>query len=298
MTELLFFAAGNPIEHVVDKPVFGGPITMHVVNMVVVAVLLIVTMLAAASAIGTGPASQGNERFITKGRFAQLIEVVVLYLMDNVIRPQLGEKSNAFAPYLLTAFFFILFNNLLGLVPLQDIQHLFGIHHPVIGGTATGNIAVTAALAIVTFVIVQVNGVRSLGVGEYLKHYLGGAPTFLAPIMIPVEILGTFIKPFALAIRLFANMTAGHVLLATLLMFCALGFSKLGAVGGVPITLVSIVASVAIMFLELFVAFLQAFIFMFLSTLFIAALSHHHHDDHAHGHDEHAHGDHKHAHAH
>jgi F-type H+-transporting ATPase subunit a len=296
MLDLLILAASNPIEHVVDKPILGGPITMHVVNMVVVAVLLIVTMIAAANAIATGPATQGNERYVTKGRFAQLIEVVVLYLLDNVIRPQLGEKANTFAPYLLTAFFFILFNNLMGLIPLQDIQHLMGIHHPFIGGTATGNIAVTAALAIVTFIIVQVNGIRSLGMGEYLKHYLGGAPTFLAPIMIPVEILGTFIKPFALAIRLFANMTAGHVLLATLLMFCGLGFAKMGAVGGVPITLVSIVASVAIMFLELFVAFLQAFIFMFLSTLFIAALSHHHHDDHAH--DGHGHDDHKHAHAH
>jgi len=291
MLDLLILAAANPIEHVVDKPVFGGPLTMHIVNMIVVAVLLIVTMLAAASAISTGPVSQGNERYITKGRFAQLIEVIVLYLLDHVIRPQLGEKANAFAPYLLTAFFFILYNNIMGLVPFQDIQHLMGMHESVLGGTATGNIAVTAALAIVTFVIVQVNGVRSLGVGDYLRHFLGGAPLFLAPIMIPVEILGTFIKPFALAIRLFANMTAGHVLLATLLMFCGLGFANLGPLGGVPITLVSIVASVAIMFLELFVAFLQAFIFMFLSTLFIAALSHHHHDDHDHAHapDGHAH---------
>lgn len=297
MLDLLILAAANPIEHVVDKPVFGGPLTMHVVNMIVVGVLLIVTMLAAASAISTGPASQGNERYITKGRFPQLIEVIVLYLMDNVIRPQLGEKANAFAPYLLSAFFFILYNNIMGLVPFQDIQHLMGMHESILGGTATGNIAVTAALAIVTFIIVQVNGIRSLGVGEYLKHFLGGAPLFLAPIMIPVEILGTFIKPFALAIRLFANMTAGHVLLATLLMFCGLGFANLGALGGVPITLVSIVASVAIMFLELFVAFLQAFIFMFLSTLFIAALSHHHHDDHEHAHAGDGHGA-GHAHAH
>lgn len=293
MLNLLLLAADNPVDHVVDRPV--GPITMHVVNMIVVAVALVVTMLAAAKAIGTGPASMGNERFITKGRFAQLIEVVVIYLMDSVIRPQLGDKANKFAPYLLTAFFFILYNNLLGLMPLQDVQHLLGMHHPVIGGTATGNIAVTAALAIITFLIVQVNGFMSMGPKAFFSHFMGGAPAYLAVIMVPVEILGTFIKPFALAIRLFANMTAGHVLLATLLMFCGLGFAKLGVLGGGPITLVSVLVSVAIMFLELFVAFLQAFIFMFLSALFIAQLSHHH------GHDEHAHDDHghsKHAHAH
>lgn len=282
MMSLLLLAADNPVAHVVDKPIPGLPITMHVMNMIVCAVLLVVTMMLAANSIATGPESQGNERFITKGRFGQLVEVFVEYLMSNVIRPQLGEKANRFAPFLLTMFFFILYNNLLGLMPLQDLQHLLGLHTTYVGGTATGNIAVTAALALITFVVIQVNGIRSLGVPTYLKHYMGGAPPALAIIMVPVEIMGTFIKPFALAVRLFANMTAGHVLLATLLMFCTLGLSKLGAIFGGGITIVSILASVPIMFLELFVAFLQAFIFMFLSTLFIAQLSHHHHDEHEH----------------
>lgn len=279
---LLILASENPVEHVIDRPV--GPITMHVVNMIVVAVLLVLTLGVAAKAIATGPSTMGNERYITKGRFAQLIEVFVAYLMENVVRPQLGEKANRFAPFLLTIFFFILYNNLLGLMPLMDLQHLLGLEHPVIGGTATGNIAVTAALALITFVVIQINGVRSLGLPTYLKHYLGGAPPLLAVIMVPVEIMGTFIKPFALAVRLFANMTAGHVLLATLLMFCTLGLKALGVVFGGGITVASVVASVPIMFLELFVAFLQAFIFMFLSTLFIAQLSHHHGDDHEHDH--------------
>ena len=287
----LFLAASNPVEHVVDKPIHGfvlpggHELTMHVMNMIVVAVLLVITLVAAARAIGTGPESAGNERYITKGRFSQLIEVVVLYLMSNVIEPQLGEKARKFAPFLLTTFFFVLYNNLFGLVPFADFQHLLGIHHPVLGGTATGNIAVTAALAIVAFLVIQVTGIRSLGLFGYIKHYTGGVAPALWPIMIPVEIMGTFIKPFALAVRLFANMTAGHVLLATLLMFCALSFEKLGVWGGGPVTIVSIVSSVAIMFLELFVAFLQAFVFMFLTAMFIGQLSHGHHDDHGHDHD-------------
>lgn len=278
MMSVLILASDNPVEHVIDRPV--GPISMHVVNMVVVAVLLVLTLSAAAKAIATGPASLGNERYVTKGRFSQLIEVFVGYLMDSVIRPQLGEKANKFAPFLLTTFFFILYNNLLGLLPLQDVQHLLGLEHPVIGGTATGNIAVTAALAVVTFVVIQVNGVRTLGVRDYLKHYLGGAPVALAPIMVPVEIMGTIIKPFALAVRLFANMTAGHVLLATMLMFITLGLSRLGVIFGGGITVVAMIVSIPIMFLELFVAFLQAFIFMFLSAVFIGMLSHAHHDEH------------------
>lgn len=280
MTFSSILAAANPLDHVVDKPLPGG-LTMHVVTMTVVAALLIWTMKVAADAIATGPESEGNERYLTRGRFAQMIEVVVLYLRDNVIRPQLGKDANKFTPYLLTLFFFILYNNVLGLVPLMDIQHLFGIHTTWIGGTATGNIAVTAGLALIAFIVIQINGIRSSGVKGWAAHFLGGAPLYLAPIMVPVEILGTFIKPFALAVRLFANMTAGHTLLATLLMFTGMGLSAIGPLAGSPITLVSVLAAIPLMFLELFVAFLQAFIFMFLTAVFIAQLMHHHHDEHA-----------------
>ncbi len=288
-----FLAAGsNPMDHVVDKALLTTEsgahlLSMNMVTMVVVLVLLIVTLGSAAKAIGTGAESEGNERFVTKGRFAQMIEVVVLYLRDNIVRPQLGSHSDRFLPFLLTLFFFILYNNVLGLVPLVDLQYLIktatGLKFtPFIGGTATANIAVTAALAIIAFIVIQINGLRSSGLKGWAAHFLGGAPLYLAPIMIPVEIMGTFIKPFALAVRLFANMTAGHTLLATLLMFTGMGINALGFPLGSPITLVSILAAVPLMFLELFVAFLQAFIFMFLTTVFIAQLMHHHHDDHAH----------------
>lgn len=286
----------DPLSHVTDKVLLkigGVPVlTMNMVTMTLLAGLLIWTMTIAAKAISTGPEAQGNERYITKGRFAQLIEVVVLYLRDTIIRPQLGDAANRFTPYLLTLFFFILFNNVFGLVPLLDLQHLvfwglskvssFDAHAPTwVGGTATGNIAVTAALAVIAFIIIQINGLRSSGLKGWAAHFLGGAPAYLAPIMIPVEIMGMIIKPFALAIRLFANMTAGHTLVATLLMFTGMGLKAVGLLGGAPITLVSVIALIPLMFLELFVAFLQAFIFMFLTTVFIAQLMHHHHDEHA-----------------
>ncbi len=285
------FAASDPISHVVDKPLFGG-LSMHVVTLFVAGALTVWALSLAARAIATGRADEGNERFVTKGAFAQMIEVIVLYLRNTVIKPQLGDGTDRFLPFLLTVFFFILFNNMLGLVPLLDLQYLLGIQTTFIGGTATGNLAVTAGLATVAFFVINVSGLIHLGPKAYLAHFTGGVPFSLGMIpviliMIPVEIMGLFIKPAALALRLFANMTAGHVLLAVLMGFTAAGLKALGPVAGAPVTLIALVGAVAIMFLEIFVAFLQAFIFMFLTTLFIGQFRHHHgHDEH---HAEHAH---------
>ncbi len=295
MLSLFTLGADNPLGHVVDKPLIGGNgepviLTLHMVTLFVATFLTLWVLSRAARAISTGPESQGSSRYITKGSLGQMIEVFCLYLRENVVRPQLGKDTDRFIPYLWTVFFFILFNNLLGLIPLLDLQHLIGYllfddsHWAVVGGTATGNIAVTGALALIAFVIIQLNGIRQNGLMGYLKHYTAGAPMALWPIMIPVEILGTFIKPFALAIRLFANMVAGHTLLATLLMFTKMSLEGVGVFGGAPISIVAVVSAVAITFLELFVALLQAYVFMFLVTVFIAQLSHHHHDEHEHAH--------------
>jgi F-type H+-transporting ATPase subunit a len=277
----LILAAANPIDHVVDYQGLPGFLSMHIVQMFAVAVLLIVTMMAAARAIETGPESEGNDRYLTRGRFSQVIEFMVLALRDAVIKPQLGSDTNKFLPYLLTLFFFILYINVIGLVPLLDLQHLFGLKSTWLGGTPTGNIGVTAGLATIAFFVIHIAALRKIGFGEWCRHFTGGAPWYIWPIMIPVEILGMFIKPGALAIRLFANMTAGHTLLATILMFTGLGLTGLGLAGGLPVTIVSILAAVPLMFLELFVAFLQAFIFMFLTVVFLAQFLHHEHDDHA-----------------
>jgi len=148
------------------------------------------------------------------------------------------------------------------------------------GGTATQNIAVTGALALVSFVVINVSGIAQLGIGGYLKHLTGGAPWYIWPILVPVEALGIFVKPIALAIRLFANMTAGHILVAVLLGFIADGFTSDNPVIGFPVGVISSLGVIAIYFLELFIAFLQAFVFMFLTTVFISMLEHHGDHDH------------------
>ena len=165
-----------------------------------------------------------------------------------------------------------------------------------VGTTATQNLAVTVALALIAALVINIAGVRELGVGGYLKHLTAGTPPLLWPLMIPIEIIGTIIKPVALALRLFANMSAGHILVAVLFMFAVSGLGMLadvslkGVVLGGSISLVSIVGVVAIYFLELFVAVLQAFVFMFLTAVFIAQLSHHGEHEHHGAHDhEHAH---------
>jgi len=174
----------------------------------------------------------------------------------------------------------VLFINVLGLLPIEPwTKMILGTHHG-IGGAATGNIWVTATLALVTLCMVVVNGLR-FGGTAYLAHFCPG-PLWLAPILIPVEIIGLVAKIFALAVRLFANMVAGHVLLAVLLSFIGMAAGALGNFGGLVIAVLVVGASVAFNFLELFVAFLQAFIFTFLTTLFIGMAVMVHHEEEAH----------------
>ena len=212
-------------------------------------------------------------------------------MRDSVIKPVLGKDTARFLPYLLSVFYFILTCNLLGMIPFADIQVVFGklamqreTDWIVFGGTATSNINVTIGLAIVSFFVIQVHAFKSLGLGGWAHHLTGGAPLYLLPIMLPIEFMGMFIKPAALAIRLFANMVGGHTMLAVLTMFGMMAFEATSSwllTGSIGV--VSTIAAVIISFLELFVAFLQAFIFMFLTTVFIGQMSHHgeEHEDHA-----------------
>lgn len=306
LSSLLTLAAENPVEHVVNKHFLSGKLfgkdvwlwSAHVGNLVLAGILTILVLWYAASKIATGPESAGHERYVTRNPFAHMIEVVCSYLRETSIRPVLGDRTDKFFPFLITLFFYILINNLLGLTPLTDVLHiadsLIG-HHVfmgLVGATATQNIFVTAALAIMAGLVINIAGIRELGVGGYVAHLTAGSPWYLWALMIPIEILGTLMKPIALAIRLFANMTAGHILVAVLFMFAVsgLGLIKSGGfmpvVGGGAISLISIVAAVLIYFLEIFVALLQAFVFMFLTTVFISQLSHHgeheHHEGHGH----------------
>ena len=297
---MYFLASGDPTEHVKDVVLWatadGTPLlTMHMVTIVVVTAVFVLAMMKVAKSIATGPESDGNERYITKGRFSQMIETMVIYLRDEMLEPVLGKaNTKRYLPYLMTVFFFILFNNLVGLIPILDMTRLvFGRDTTTwFGGPATANIMVTGALASLSFLLIQIHGCRELGFKGWAAHLTGGLidePWYIWPVMlivVPVELVGHLIKPMALAIRLFANMVAGHTLMAVLLGFGAAAAKGGSGVFGIgAITLVSGVAAVLVTFLELFVAFLQAFIFMFLTAVFMSLLSYHD-EDHEHEHDE------------
>jgi len=190
--------------------------------------------------------------------FAAAMEAMVLYIRQEVILPNVGPHGEGYVNYLLTVFFFLLTCNLLGLLPWS--------------ATPTSNIAVTGAMAALSLVVIEISGMRALG----LKGYLGtifflphGLPTALKPIMLiimtPIEIIGKLAKPFALAVRLFANMTAGHVVVLALI---GLTFFFQSYLVGVAASLMA----TGIMLLELFVAFLQAFVFTLLTSVFIGLM--------------------------
>jgi F-type H+-transporting ATPase subunit a len=300
---MLTFAHGykpDPLGHVVDKVLLdinGFPIlTMYMLTLIAAAILALLFLNKAADAITTGPESRGHRRYVPSSKLGGLVEVMILGLRDTMLRPLLGdENTKKYLPYLMTLFFFILMNNLLGLVPLLDIQHLIGAtwgntHWAKIGGTATGNISINFGLALIAFIIINNHGIKENGVGGWMHHFLGGAPLYMAPIMVPVEILGAIIKPCALALRLTANMFAGHTLMAILFSFGALALSMANSwLAMLGVSAVSVAFATAIYCLELFVAVLQAFVFMFLTAVFISQMSHHGDHDHAHAHD--AHGD-------
>ncbi|HEX4797294.1 MAG TPA: F0F1 ATP synthase subunit A [Humisphaera sp.] len=280
MTQLpaiqFLLAAENPLEHVVDHPILRAGnwwlLTNHMVMIFIAAglMLLIFPRLLRQYQDGkTVPTGSGN-----------FLETIMIYFRDNVAKSVLGDETDRFMPLIWTLFFFIWFCNLLGLIPFDAIENLIFPHlkHPV-AGTATGNFYVTATLALIVFVIIHYNGLKENGLKGWLHHFLGGAPWYLCVVMVPVEILGTLIKPFALAVRLAANMTAGHILLAVIIGFVPSVYRAYGAGAGFGVGVVSVISSVGILLLELFVATLQAYLFTFLSALFISQMLIHHHDD-------------------
>jgi F-type H+-transporting ATPase subunit a len=197
-----------------------------------------------------------------------LFEAVLQFLREEVARPALGKHTDKYIGFIWTMFFLILTANLLGMIPIGAVGASIDSHLKHIGGTATGNISITAGLALCSFFLIHISGMREKGLGKYWNSFFfGHAPMALAPLMIPLEILGALVKPFALAIRLFANMIAGHVVIAVLLGFAAFGIAMGGAYIG--ITAVSVLGAVFIGLLEVLVAFIQAYIFTFLTTLFV-----------------------------
>jgi F-type H+-transporting ATPase subunit a len=227
--------------------------TKHVVWMGIASVLCLLTLLTAAAFHRrhlNDPAPPSNG-------FAAGIEAMVLYLRQNVVLPNVGPHGDGYTGFILTIFFFILFANLVGLVPF--------------GSTATGNISVTLSLALISFVVIEISGMVSLGRKYWstIFYWNHDLPIFVRipmfVLMTPLELVSKFTKPFALTIRLFANMTAGHVVLLALISLI-FTFANFFVIPG------PIIMAIAISFLELFVAFLQAFIFALLTAVFIGQI--------------------------
>ena len=231
--------------------------TKHVVMLLISATLLCLILI---------PAARSQNRRASAGKApkgtANAVEALVLYMRNEVILPNVGHHGDGFVPFLLTIFFFILGANLLGLFPYMS--------------TATGNISVTATLALLTFIMIEVAGMRALGAGyiNTIIFWPNDMPLALripmSMILSPVELFGKFTKPFALAIRLFANMTAGHIVVLALV---GLVFTF----GSWFVWPAPVAMAVAMMFLELMVAVIQAFIFTLLASVFIGLVRESHH---------------------
>jgi len=237
--------------------VFDFSLTRNVVQMILALTVFVVIMLRIAkrykSGVGVTSAPKGSQ---------SLIEPVITFVRDEVAKPNLGHKYEKYLPYLLTVFFFILINNIFGLIPGS--------------ANVTGNIAFTAVLGLISFVVILFSS---------NSHYWGhifnppGVPLGVKFILVPVEFLSVFIKPFALIIRLFANMVAGHIIIICLISLIFI-FGQLNPAAGWGASPLSIGFTVFIYLIEVLVAFLQAFIFTMLTAVFVGqAFEGEHHDD-------------------
>ncbi|MDR3617875.1 MAG: F0F1 ATP synthase subunit A [Paludisphaera borealis] len=270
-------AAHDPLDHVVDHnylelpwwtpptyewkvelpSILGVQITRFMVMELIAAVLMVLILIPVVRHI--------SARAVSRGGFMNAFEAMLMYIRDEVARPAIGgHGADHFLPYLWTAFFFVLFNNLLGMIP--------GLASP------TGNVNVTAALAVMTLGTVLTAGIREAGLAGYfvgLVPHIDVPPVlklFLWPLMFVIEVVGLLIKHIVLAVRLFANMFAGHVVLAVILGFILVAKGTLFYL----VMPASITGVVLLSLLELLVAFLQAYIFTFLSALFIGSAVHPH----------------------
>jgi F-type H+-transporting ATPase subunit a len=238
--------ADGKIDEEASKSVLDFSITKNVAAMFLAILIILIVFISVAGAYKkrVGKAPKGLQSFI---------EPIIVFVRDDIAKPNIGHKYAKFMPYLLTVFFFIWFNNLLGLVPI-------------FGANVTGNIALTFVMALGTMIIVNINGNK-----YYWKHiFRPDVPWWLYPIMIPVELIGIISKPFALMIRLFANITAGHIIVLSLISLIFI-FETLA------IAPVSVAFVLFMDVLELLVAFLQAFIFTLLTALFIGMAVEEHH---------------------
>jgi F-type H+-transporting ATPase subunit a len=234
-------------------------ITKNILSMLISVALLLIIMLNVAKKY------KQKGSMIAPSGFQNAIEPVITFVRDEVARPNLGHKADKFMPLLLTFFFFIWINNLLGLLPG--------------GANFTGNIAVTACLALITFIVMVTKAN-----GHFWGHLLNppGVPFGIKLLLVPIEIMSLFIKPLALAIRLFANILAGHIIILSIICMIFI-FGAMSPMVGWGFSPVSIAFSIFMFLLELLVGAIQAFIFTTLTAVFIGqAVEEGHHEDHSH----------------
>jgi F-type H+-transporting ATPase subunit a len=243
--ERVYFLDHGKIKERNGLDVFDVSITKNIASMLFsISILLVLLLLAASKSKNNDGAPKGIQGFM---------EPLVLFVRDDIIKSNIGPKYEKYTMFLLTVFFFILINNLTGMMPGS--------------ANVTGNISVTAVLSLFTFVIITVSGNKG-----YWSHIVKppGTPTLLLPIMVPIEIFGIFTKPAALMIRLFANITAGHIIILSLvsLIFVASNNGE-NMVAGLAVAPLSVLFVLFVCLIELLVAFLQAYIFTLLSAVFI-----------------------------
>jgi F-type H+-transporting ATPase subunit a len=241
--------ASGKVDEDASGNVWDFSITRNVISMMMTMAILLIVFLSVAGAYRKRPgkAPKGLQSFM---------EPLILFVRDDIALPNLGLKYVKYMPLLLTIFFFILINNLFGMIPFFP------------GGyNLTGNIAVTATLSVIILLVINLNANK-----HYWKHIFMPNPWWLFPIMIPVEIVSIFSKPIALMIRLFANITAGHIVILSLISLIFIFHS-------LAVSPVSIVFVVFMDLIELLVAFLQAYIFTLLSALFIGMATAEHHEE-------------------
>ena len=239
------------MHHVLDQPFLGFQ-SKHLVFFVLAAAIVILIAQLAKRRYKKGGVPTG---------IAAMVEMIVVFIRDEVAEKNIGHDGRKFTPLLCSFFFFILVAALLGLTPFA--------------ATSTGNLAVTLALATISFGAQQYAGISKYGIGGHIHNLVPpGIPWPLIPLMFIVEVIGMFSKPFALMIRLFANMLAGHMVITTLLLLIPLMAQLAGNGAGAAMGFVSIALSLFIMLLELLVAFIQAYIFTLLTSIFIGMYAH------------------------
>jgi F-type H+-transporting ATPase subunit a len=226
------------------------PFSNHMLMITVASMVLMIAM----------PLAMRRPVLVRRG-FGNLVETVCVFIREEMARPFLKEQTDRYIGVLWTLFFFILTMNLLGMMPIAQFVFLL-TKHKHIGGAPTANVWVTGALAVFSFVLFHAAGIKEKGFLRYVKTFTPKVPVLMFPFMFLLEVVSSFVRMFTLAIRLFANILAGHILLGVVLSFIVIYKTYMVATA-------SVIGTLMFSLLEVFVAFLQAYIFVFLTTIFI-----------------------------